>query len=86
MSLIQSKAYGFSYAIQLRNHVDHQWADYFAGWRIQNLENGEFLIQKDHVDASELHGILNKICNLNLVIISIKMVSETGDQNNFYNP
>ncbi len=60
-----------SYEIKIMDHLDQCWNEWFEGWTITNLENGEVLLQKSGVDHSELHGVLNKIRDLNLTLISV---------------
>jgi hypothetical protein len=60
-----------SYAITIKDHLDPCWNEWFEGWTLTNLENGQVLMQKSRVDHGELHGILNKIRDLNLTLISI---------------
>ena len=59
------------YEIQIKDHLETYWFDWFEGWEITNLENGQVLMRKSGVDHSELHGILNKVRDLNLTLISV---------------
>ena len=65
-----------TYEIRVKNHLDACWQDWFDGWKIANLENGEVLLTGANVDQSALHGTLNKIRDLNLKLISIVDVSQ----------
>ncbi len=60
-----------NYEIKVKDHLAPCWNEWFDGWTITNLENGEVLMRKSAVDRSELHGILNKIRDLNLTLISV---------------
>jgi hypothetical protein len=60
------------YEIRIRNHLNAGWAEWFDGWEMQNLENGEVLLFLEQADQSALHGVLNKIRDLNLVLVSVK--------------
>lgn len=62
---------GTRYEIRVRDHLDAHWYAWFEGWSITNLENGEVLLSRTNVDQSALHGTLNKIRDLNLVLISV---------------
>jgi hypothetical protein len=59
------------YEIRVRDHLGTHWYAWFEGWSITNLENGEVLLSRSDVDQSALHGTLNKIRDLNLVLISV---------------
>jgi hypothetical protein len=60
-----------SYEIKIQEHILACWQGWFEGWVITDLENGEVLMRKSGVDHAELHGILNKILNLNLTLIAV---------------
>ncbi len=60
-----------SYQIRVKDHLETYWFAWFEGWEITNLENGEVLLSNPRVDHSALHGVLNKIRDLNLSLISV---------------
>ncbi len=66
------------YEIRVKDHLETYWYEWFEGWSITNLEDGEVLLKNDRVDQSGLHGALNKIRDLNLTLISVMRVSTTG--------
>jgi len=59
------------YEIKIKGHLAIHWRAWFEGWSITNLENGEVLLRSSSVDQSGLHGALNKICDLNLTLVSV---------------
>jgi hypothetical protein len=59
------------YEIRVKDHLETYWFEWFEGWSITNLENGEVLLKSANVDQSGLHGALNKIRDLNLTLISV---------------
>jgi hypothetical protein len=67
---------GSSYEVKVRDHLATHWAAFFNGWSIINLENGEVLLCNTHADQAELHGVLNKIRDLNLILLSVKMIRD----------
>jgi hypothetical protein len=64
------------YEIRIKEYINICWYESFDGWAITDLENGEVLMWKAKVDHSELHGILNKISDLNLTLVSVKRISK----------
>lgn len=64
------------YEIKIRDHLETYWFEWFKGWSITNLENGEVLLSSSKIDQSALHGALNKISNLNLTLLSVTRVSQ----------
>ncbi len=63
-----------SYEIWAKNHLDQSWADWFDGWKITNLDNGEVILSCPDADHAALHGVLDKIRDLNLTLISVRQV------------
>jgi hypothetical protein len=59
------------YEIRIKNHLEDRWAEWFDGWTITNLENGEVLLSRINPDQASIHGVLNKIRDLNLQLISV---------------
>jgi len=66
-----------SYEIRVKDHLDPCWWDWFDGWTVTNLENGEVLLRGASVDQSALHGALNRIRDLNLTLLSVLRVRGT---------
>jgi hypothetical protein len=62
------------YEIRIKDHLDTYWYEWFEGWTITNLECGEVLLRRFNVDPSALHGALNKIRDLNLVLLSVTRI------------
>lgn len=59
------------YTIHVEGHLDPSWSDWLDGVVITPLENGESLISGRVADQSALHGLLAKIRDLNLTLISV---------------
>ena len=62
------------YEIRVRDHLETYWFNWFEGWSVTNLENGEVLLKSMGVDQSKLHGALNKIRDLNLTLLEVRCV------------
>jgi hypothetical protein len=62
------------YEIRVRDHLDPCWYAWFEGWTITNLVDGEVLLRNPVADRSGLHGALNKIRDLNLILISVAQI------------
>ena len=61
------------YQIRIKGHLGSQWADWFGGMTITE-DNGDTLLTGRVADQSALHGVLIKIRNLNLPIVSVNRV------------
>ena len=59
------------YQIRVKGHLDDAWTEWFADLAISNLENGEALLSGRLPDQGALHGVLKRIDNLGLTLISV---------------
>ena len=59
------------YEIKIRGHLDPCWSDRFAGLKLTHLEGDETLISGSLPDQGALHGLLERIRDLNLTLISV---------------
>ncbi|MBZ0281122.1 MAG: hypothetical protein K8L97_10295 [Anaerolineae bacterium] len=59
------------YQIRVTGHLGHQWADWFGGLTISLEDNGDTLLTGAVVDQSALHGLLKKIRDLGMPLISV---------------
>lgn len=59
------------YEIRVEGHLTDRWADWFDGFTIHLEENEETTLIGNVIDQAALFGVLTKIHNLNLVLISV---------------
>jgi len=69
------------YQIRVKGHLDDTVASWFEGLTISNQENGDALLTGHIQDQAALHGILNRISNLGLTLISVNTVPEEDREN-----
>jgi hypothetical protein len=62
---------GVHYKILVKGHLESSWGSWFEGMNIQNLPNGETKLSGRVTDQAMLHGLLIKIRDLGLPLISI---------------
>ncbi len=65
------------YEIRVQGQLDARWSDWFNGFSVTAIEGGEItenetLIKGVVADQAALRGILEKIWNLNLVVVSVQ--------------
>ena len=59
------------YQIRLKSHLGPEWADWFEGLTITLEDDGDTLLTGPVVDQAALHGLLRKVRNLGLPLISV---------------
>jgi hypothetical protein len=59
------------YEIKIKGHLDPHWTDWFAGMKLTHLEGNETLLAGWLPDQGALHGLLERIRDLNLTLISV---------------
>jgi hypothetical protein len=64
------------YQIRVKGHLDGTLASWLEGFTITNQEDGDALLMGPIQDQAALYGILNRISNLGLILISVNAVSE----------
>ena len=68
------------YEIRIKGHLDHGWTDWFEGLVITLENNGDTLITGPVVDQAALHGLLKKVRDLGMPLLSIGRVKpDQGD-------
>ena len=67
------------YQFKLKGHLSQQWLNWFEGLIVTLEEDGNTLLSGTVVDQSALHGILKKIRDLGMPLLSMNSV-ETGAQ------
>lgn len=63
------------YRIKVKGHLDDAWIDWFEGLTVSNLDSGEALISGPLADQAALQGLLKRISNLGLSLISVNSVT-----------
>jgi hypothetical protein len=66
------------YEIRIKGHLDSRWADRFEGMTIVLEDNGDTTMTGPIVDQAALHGMLKKVRDLGLPLLSVNRV---GDDN-----
>ena len=62
------------YQIRIKGHLGHQWTDWFEGLTITLKEDGETLLTGPVVDQAALHGLLKKVRDLGMPLLSVNRI------------
>ncbi len=60
--------------IRIKGHLTDRWANWFGGLTITLEDNGDTLLTGPVVDQAALHGLLRKVRDLGMPLISVILV------------
>ena len=59
------------YQIRVTGHLGAEWIDWFDGLSITLQDNGETLLSGPVIDQAALHGLLRKVRDLGMPLLSV---------------
>ncbi len=62
------------YQIRIKGHLGPQWTDWFGDATITLQDNGDTLLTGPVVDQAALHGLLRKVRDLGMTLLSVNRV------------
>jgi hypothetical protein len=68
------------YQIVVKGHLDSEWSEWFDGFNITLMDNGETILTGPIVDQTALHGVLIKIRDLGLPLLSLARIEPEREQ------
>jgi hypothetical protein len=68
------------YQIKLKEHLDPKWSDWFEQMVI-SIEGGQTILTGPVPDQAALHGLLIRIRDLNLTLLSVERIEPVHQKN-----
>lgn len=66
--------------IRVKGHLSKQWVVWFSGLQIENQPEGHAVLSGPLPDQAALYGVLNRMRDLGLALVSVNCVEHEGDQ------
>ena len=66
------------YEIRVKGNLDLRWSDWFGGFSITPVSDEETLLIGSVADQAALHGVLHKIRDLGLPLLTVQRLEEKG--------
>ncbi|MEJ2207461.1 MAG: hypothetical protein P8129_00305 [Anaerolineae bacterium] len=66
------------YEIRVKGNLDLKWSDWFDGFSITPVDNDETLLIGSVADQAALHGLLHKIRDLGLPLLTVQRLEDKG--------
>jgi hypothetical protein len=71
---------GRRYELRVKGHLDARWADWFDGLTLTQWPDGTTTIHGAVADQAALHGVLQRLRDLGLTLISVEQLESDTDQ------
>jgi hypothetical protein len=62
------------YEIRLKGHLDSRWTAWFDGLSVTNERDGTTVVSGPVLDQAALHGLLQKVRDIGLPLVSVSSV------------
>ena len=63
-----------NYQIRVKGHLGSEWTNWFGGLTVTLEDSGDTLLTGPVVDQAALHGLLRKVRDLGMPLVSVRMV------------
>ncbi len=67
------------YRVQVRGHLDDRWSVWLGGLAVQRRDDGTTVLVGSVVDQAALHGVLARIRDLSLPLLSVNREVESHE-------
>jgi hypothetical protein len=66
--------------IAIKGKIDPNWSEWFEGLALRHIDQGETILSGTVVDQAELYGLLTKLRNLGLALVSVSSIEAEEKQ------
>ena len=66
-----------SYRVRVDGHLDRHWSSWFGDFTLTREDDGTTCLTGAVADQAQLHGMLTKIRDLGVILISVEVVDVT---------
>jgi hypothetical protein len=68
------------YEIRVKGVIDERWSEWFEGLEVSPQPSGETILVGPLVDQAALHGLLQKVRDVGLPLISVQRADDRSDR------
>lgn len=69
-----------TYELRVQGHLDDRWSEWLGGLDVQCQEDGTTVLVGPVVDQAALHGLIKKVRDLGLPLLSVKRTDRSSEQ------
>lgn len=69
---------GDTYELRVKGHLDDRWSEGLGGLAVRRQEDGTTLLVGPVADQAALHGVINRIRDLGLPLVSVNRIGQGG--------
>ncbi len=70
---------GANYEFRIKGLLRPDWSDWLEGLTVTPLDDGDTLLSGPLPDQAALHGVLARIRDLNLVVVSLRQLNDKSE-------
>ena len=68
------------YEVRVQGHVEDHWSEWLGGLAVQRRADGTTVLVGPVVDQAALHGVISRIRDLGVPLLSVHTPSAAGDR------
>lgn len=68
------------YEIRLHGQLDQRWSTWFEGFTLTHQSDGTTTLTGPVIDQAALHGLLRRVGDLGVTLISLNVTHETKEE------